>query len=83
MSEPVLMKRQSLTLILAALLMQSAPAMAKGPQIMPGAEATQHVNLLTSQINWYHSLSQAEQAARQQNKMIFWIQMLGDISGAT
>jgi hypothetical protein len=77
------MKRQPLTLILGMLLMQSAPAMAKGPQIMPGEEAMQHVNLLTSQITWYHSLAQAEQVARQQNKMIFWIQMLGDISGAT
>lgn len=60
-----------------------APAGAKAPMIMSGAQADERVQELTSQISWHHSLSEAQQLARAQHKMIFWVQMLGDISGAT
>ena len=77
------MKLKPLTAVLVTLALQCLPAQAKGPMILPGAQAGERVSELTSQIQWYHSLAQAQEAARQQNKMIFWVQMLGDISGAT
>lgn len=54
-----------------------------GPLILDGTAAHQKTSKLSSDINWYHVLSQAEAAAKQQNKLVFWVQMLGDIKGAT
>ena len=66
------------------LLSQSAPAgAAKMMKLIPGAEAYQRTSQLTSDITWNHSLSQAEATAQKKGKMIFWVQMLGDMAGAT
>jgi hypothetical protein len=71
------------TMTLVMLSAQIIPASAKGPQIVPGTEASSRVNELTKDISWSHNLGQAEATAKKQGKMIFWVQMLGDISGAT
>ncbi len=70
-------------LLSVLIFVQAAPALAGGSDLMRGSQAHDRVSQLTGEINWYHSLSQAEEAARAQKKMIFWVQMLGDISGAT
>ena len=53
------------------------------PFILSGEVAQHNVAELTSEIPWYTSLQQAEYAAQQQGKMIFWMHMLGSLSGAT
>jgi hypothetical protein len=58
------------------------PATAK-PVIIPGDEAQQRVERLTSEIRWMNDLNQARSAARQEGKLIFWVQMLGEMSGGT
>lgn len=68
---------------LVILFSQSLPASAKGPMIVPGAEAYQRESQLVREIPWYKSLPQAEAIAQKQGKMIFWVQMLGDMAGAT
>jgi hypothetical protein len=50
---------------------------------VPGEAAQRQVSKLTSEIHWLDNLNQAEQQARNQDKMIVWIQMLGRIDGAT
>lgn len=77
------MKTKLLTAAVLTVAMQFQPAFAKGPLLVPGYEASRRVSQLTSQINWHHSLAQAQDQARREGKMIFWVQMLGDISGAT
>lgn len=62
---------------------QSVPASARKPQLIEGAEAQQRVNHLTKELQWFHSLPQAQATAQKQGKMIFWVQMLGDMAGAT
>ena len=52
-------------------------------KLLGGVEASQRVSQLTTEIPWYHSLGQAEAKAQKQGKMIFWVQMLGDMAGAT
>ncbi len=75
------MKRLLLTTSIVASL--AAPAAQAGPRILTGEVSEQRVAALTHQIQWYHSLAQAEQAARAQGKLVFWVHMLGNLDGAT
>jgi hypothetical protein len=68
---------------LAAVSLFLSPATIAAPLIVPGQVSQEHVYDLTSQIPWYHSLNQAEDAARRQGKLIFWVHMLGTLDGAT
>ncbi|HEY9757094.1 MAG TPA: hypothetical protein V6C97_18150 [Oculatellaceae cyanobacterium] len=52
-------------------------------KLVSGIEASNRVGHLTSDITWYHSLPQAEAMAQKQGRMVFWVQMLGDMAGAT
>jgi hypothetical protein len=73
-------------LLSAAALMTAAsvslPVQA-GQTIMSGQVNHDNTAVLTSQMNWYHSLGQAETEAMRSNKLIFWVQMLGSMDGAT
>jgi hypothetical protein len=79
------MKNAVLTaaMTLVMLSSQCLSASAKGPNIVPGSEASNRVSELTTEINWNHNLGQAEATAKKQGKMIFWVQMLGDMAGGT
>jgi len=48
-----------------------------------GEDARRQVHLLSHEINWYTSLAEAKKAARAQNRLIFWVHMLGHIDGKT
>ena len=67
----------------AGFLMLNGLAAGAKQKLITGIEASQRVNELTTEIPWYHSLGQAEAIARKQGKMVFWVQMLGDMAGAT
>lgn len=58
------------------------PAQA-APGLVSGEEQWENVNALTSQVQWFRDLNQAEQSARQKGKMVFYMHMLGKIDGAT
>ncbi|MBS1992844.1 MAG: hypothetical protein JSS86_16980 [Cyanobacteria bacterium SZAS LIN-2] len=79
------MKKAAIAAAAIALVLSSLslPSWAKKMQIVPGDEALERVQQLTTEINWNHNLAQAEAQARKQGKMIFWVQMLGDLNGAT
>lgn len=55
---------------------QSAP-------LLTGTVTEERVSKLTNDITWYTSLPAAEEAARSQNKLIFWVQMIGNLDGKT
>jgi hypothetical protein len=59
------------------------PAQAGGPIVIGGQVTHEGIQRLTSQVNWYQSLGQAESEARRSGKMIFWLHILGQIDGAT
>jgi hypothetical protein len=50
---------------------------------MSGNMTENNVAQLTHQINWHPSLPQAEYQAQREGKMVFWMHMLGNLSGAT
>lgn len=71
------------TALMAALCMASSiPALA-APRLMSGSVNESNVAQLTHQINWHSSLPQAETQAQREGKMVFWMHMLGQLSGAT
>ena len=75
---------EQLALCLAMTLAVTAlPSLGKGPRVLSGAESFQQVSKLTHEIAWYPSLNQALAAAKQQNKLVFYVHMLGSMSGAT
>jgi hypothetical protein len=48
-----------------------------------GQDVKKDVALLTTGISWKTSLAEAKEAARKGGKMVFWMHMLGDLTGAT
>lgn len=60
----------------------SAPA-AHAEKVLEGQVCSARVHALTSDIDWYKNLNKAEDAAKQQGKLVFWVHMLGKIDGAT
>ncbi len=65
-------------------LLATAPAdSANTRHLVTGAQNTERTNRLTSEIKWHRSVSQAEEDARREGKLVFWVNMLGSLSGAT
>jgi hypothetical protein len=48
-----------------------------------GPDVKKDVAVLTTAISWKTSLADAKEIARRENKMVFWMHMLGDLNGAT
>jgi hypothetical protein len=48
-----------------------------------GPEVKKDVALLTTKISWQTSLDQARELARKEGKMVFWMHMLGELTGST
>ena len=48
-----------------------------------GQDVKKDVALLTTKISWKSSLDEAKDLARKEGKMVFWMQMLGELTGAT
>ena len=76
------MKPRIAVTVLTSLLISGLPGLAK-PPLLSGQVAQEQVTQLTTEIPWYQSLSQAEQAAKSQGKLVFWMHMLGSLSGGT
>jgi len=53
------------------------------PRIVPGTQAHENTNRLTTEIHWYNNLNSAEAEARRENKLVFWMHMLGTLDGTT
>jgi hypothetical protein len=72
---------------LAALLLSSqiglVPVAVNAETVYQGSVCSSRVNTLTNQIDWQTNLKEAEGLAQQQNKLVFWMHMLGKIDGAT
>lgn len=78
-------KQAAMALVLAQLLAVVPAGLAASPHsgIVSGSQNTERTNRLTSEIRWHTSLAQAEGDARREGKLIFWVNMLGSLSGAT
>ena len=76
------MKKPALALLTALLSLSALTAQA-APLLLSGQVNRTRTDQLTSEIQWNTSLYQAERTAAQQGKLVFWMHMLGTLSGAT
>ena len=76
------MKKTAFTAALLAMSLFMPSAGAK-QVLLSGQVNHDRITQLTSSINWYHSLGQAESEAIHEGKMIFWMHILGSLSGET
>jgi len=78
---------KAFSLLLSGLLICSSaisfalPASAE--RVLAGEVCSARVHELTTEIPWFKSLKKAEQAAAEQNKLVFWVHMVGKMDGAT
>ena len=68
-------------LLICSMASSIGPSFAE--KVLQGQVCEENVHKLTSEIEWYKSLSKAEKAAEEQNKLIVWVHMVGKIDGAT
>ncbi|MDZ4834262.1 MAG: hypothetical protein SGJ27_10845 [Candidatus Melainabacteria bacterium] len=52
-------------------------------RFIQGSVAKENINRVNSSIHWNTSLNQALDQARRENKMVLWVQMIGQMSGST
>lgn len=68
----------SLAVIAAGGILQQSRA-----QVYSGEDQERRVRALQSEVHWWKSLTEAQAEAKKEHKMIFWVQMLGDMDGTT
>jgi hypothetical protein len=51
--------------------------------LMPGDVAKENIQKVTSEIRWNSNLNSALAQAHRQNKMVLWVHLVGNLSGAT
>jgi hypothetical protein len=68
---------------LALALAGTALARDDRPMVIESADAQKHVSALLHTIRWHKSLDEALAAAKSQGKLVFWLQVKGDLDGAT
>lgn len=69
--------------VLACSFLISPPVPVQAEKVLQGEVCSERVHELTSNVQWFKNLHKAEDAAREQGKLIFWLHMVGKIDGAT
>jgi hypothetical protein len=71
------------SLALSSLIIPGLSERAEAEKVYTGEVCTLQVHKLTSDIAWQTKLNVAEDQAQKENKLVFWMHMLGKIDGAT
>jgi len=74
--------KHGLVLSLAAISLCIAPGLC-GEELVPGYVAKNKIQQVATGIEWNTDLKAAEDKAKESNKMILWINMIGKMEGAT
>jgi hypothetical protein len=72
----------SLTLPLRAEAKQMSKLMSSN-RFIQGSVAKENIDRVNSSVQWNTSLYPALEQARRENKMVLWVQMIGQMSGST
>lgn len=78
------MKRMHWLAALAALALITPVAVAQrkvDPQPVSGSKVAERTTLVGQAIDWKGSLEEAKKEAAEKHKMIFWMQIVGDLQG--
>ncbi|MEI6235933.1 MAG: hypothetical protein WCT04_22995 [Planctomycetota bacterium] len=81
------MRTRLLVLLILGILSASVYASSAGKisrdGVEPAAEASQYTHKLLTEIPWSTSLEAAQAKAKKENKLVFWMHMLGKLDGIT
>lgn len=81
-----MIKQTLISALALASLTLSLPAEAKpmmSTRLIQGSVAKENIDRVNSNIRWNTSLYPALEQARRENKMVLWVQMIGQMSGST
>ena len=76
------LQKTYLTLAIFSLVALAAPAV-EAQKVYQGEVCSLNEHKLIEEITWQKDLRKAEEIAGKENKMIFWINMVGKMEGAT
>jgi len=62
---------------------QGRPGKKKRMMVMTGDVAKENIQKVTSEIRWNTNLNSALAQAARQHKMVLWVHLVGNLSGAT
>jgi ABC-type sugar transport system substrate-binding protein len=71
------------TIALSSFIVPGLAPQAQAEKVYTGEVCTVAVHKLTSDIHWETKLNAAEAEAAKDNKLVFWMHMVGKIDGAT
>ena len=74
--------RNSIVTILVAILLCSLSGLASGsPRHVAGSDVSKRVDLVMKNIQWQDSLEKLKETAQKKKKLIFWLQIVGELDG--
>jgi hypothetical protein len=63
---------------------QTSPeGLSRKSMVLPGGVAKANIQKVNSDIQWHTNLNSAQGQAQRQKKMVLWIHLVGNLSGAT
>lgn len=66
-----------------SLALDAEAKMGMSSKLIEGSVAKENIDKVNGNIRWNTNLAQALEQARRENKMVLWIQMIGQMSGST
>lgn len=66
-----------------SLALDAEAKMGMNSKLIEGSIAKENIDKVNGNIRWNTNLAQALDQARRENKMVLWIQMIGQMSGST
>ncbi len=74
--------RNSIVTILVAILLCSLSGPAPGsPRHVAGSDVSKRVDSVMKNIQWQDSLEKLKETAQKKKKLIFWLQIVGELDG--
>ena len=83
MPDPAVRRAQLIaaSVSLAIVAFTSCPSASLGSNLLAGGANEYRTRQLMAMIHWHRSLEAAKAEARKENKLIFWMHLLGSVDG--
>lgn len=69
--------------VLALAVLFTTPVAADKLSVIPANEASREAFQVNKRMGWHENLQSACEQARKENKLVFWMHMLGTMDGST
>ncbi len=76
-----MMHRTSLAALAVCLVLGGTVTLKAGPYRVPGSQVKERTELVLKGYEWFRDLEALKREAAQRKKLVFWIQIVGDLDG--